>query len=160
MVLIDSNAMSEFGFTISSSLTYCSPHVGQITTQTRLELSGLKYAFKLNIFPVDTGRKLNVHKTFRRRRLLNVLCTFNLCVVSTGLPTFLNVYELPKRRLAQNWHLLSGYLKTLNGRLSMVGYCHLILFYVYAILAKEYSKLFRSHSQFIVLSIEICLNSF
>ena len=30
-------------------------------------------------FPVDTGRKLNVHKTFKRRpgRLLNVLCTFN-----------------------------------------------------------------------------------
>ena len=29
--------------------------------------------------PVDTGRKLNVHKTFRRHpgRLLNVLCTFN-----------------------------------------------------------------------------------
>ena len=28
-------------------------------------------------FPVDTGRKLNVHKTFRRRpgRLMNVLCT-------------------------------------------------------------------------------------
>ena len=37
---------------------------------------------------VDTGRKLNVHKTFRRRpgRLLNVLCTFNLCPVSTGVP--------------------------------------------------------------------------
>ena len=36
--------------------------------------------------PVDTGRKLNVHKTFRRRpgRLLNVFCTFNLCPVSTG----------------------------------------------------------------------------
>ena len=33
--------------------------------------------------PVDTGRKLNVHKTFRRR-LLNVLCTFNLRPVSTG----------------------------------------------------------------------------
>ena len=30
--------------------------------------------------PVDTGRKLNVYKTFRRRpgRLLNVLCTLNL----------------------------------------------------------------------------------
>ena len=30
--------------------------------------------------PVDTGRKLNVHKMFRRLpgRLLNVLCTFNL----------------------------------------------------------------------------------
>ena len=38
-------------------------------------------------FPVDTGRKLNVHKTFRRRpgRLLNGLCTFNLRPVSTGL---------------------------------------------------------------------------
>ena len=36
--------------------------------------------------PVDTGRKLNVHKKFRRRpgRLLNVLCTFNLRPASTG----------------------------------------------------------------------------
>ena len=40
--------------------------------------------------PVDTGRKLNVHKTFRRRPgcLLNVLCTFNLGPVSTGLYQF------------------------------------------------------------------------
>ena len=39
------------------------------------------------LFPVDTGRKLNVHKTFRRRpgHLLNVLCAFNLRPVSTGL---------------------------------------------------------------------------
>ena len=37
-------------------------------------------------YPVDTGRKLNAHKTFRRRpgRLLNVLCTFNLRPVSAG----------------------------------------------------------------------------
>ena len=37
-------------------------------------------------YPVDTGLKLNVHKTFRRRpgRLLNVLCTFNLRPVSRG----------------------------------------------------------------------------
>ena len=36
--------------------------------------------------PVDTGRKLNVNKTFGRRpgRLLNVLFTFNLRLVSTG----------------------------------------------------------------------------
>ena len=36
--------------------------------------------------PVDTGRKLNVHNTFRRRpgRLLNVLHECNLCPVSTG----------------------------------------------------------------------------
>ena len=38
------------------------------------------------VYPVDTGRKLNVHKTFGGRpgRLLNVLCTFNLRPVSTG----------------------------------------------------------------------------
>ena len=40
-----------------------------------------------NVTPVDKGRKLNVYKTFRIRlgRLLNVLCTFNLRTVSTGL---------------------------------------------------------------------------
>ena len=44
-------------------------------------------------FPVDTGRKLNVHKTFRRGpgRLLNVLCTFNLRPVSSG---FLDMFQL------------------------------------------------------------------
>ena len=38
-------------------------------------------------FPVDTGHKLNVHKTFRRPpgHLLNVLCTINLRPVSAGL---------------------------------------------------------------------------
>ena len=37
-------------------------------------------------YPVDTGRKLKVHKTFRSRpgRLLNVLSRFNLCLVFTG----------------------------------------------------------------------------
>ena len=41
--------------------------------------------------PVDRGRKLNVRKTFRRRpgRLLNVLCTFSLRPVSTGIGIFL-----------------------------------------------------------------------
>ena len=36
--------------------------------------------------PVDTERKFNVHKTFRKRpgRLLNVLCAFNLRPVSAG----------------------------------------------------------------------------
>ena len=44
----------------------------------------------LLISPVGTGRKLNVHKTFRRRpgRLLNVLCTFNLRPVSIGSMSF------------------------------------------------------------------------
>ena len=37
--------------------------------------------------PVDTGRKLNVHKTFRRRpgHLLNVVRTFNLRPVSADM---------------------------------------------------------------------------
>ena len=37
-------------------------------------------------YPVDTGRKLNVHKMFRRRpgRLLSVSCKLNLRPVSTG----------------------------------------------------------------------------
>ena len=45
--------------------------------------------------PVDTGRKLNVHKTFRRRprRLLNVLCMFNLRPVSTGMYAILKQTE-------------------------------------------------------------------
>ena len=45
---------------------------------------------KVAIITVDPGRKLNVHKTFKRRpgRLLNVLCTFNLHPVSTGETDF------------------------------------------------------------------------
>ena len=39
---------------------------------------------RIKSIPVDIGRKLNVYKTFRRR-LLNVLCTFNLRPVSTGI---------------------------------------------------------------------------
>ena len=37
--------------------------------------------------PIDTERKLNTHKMFRRRpgRLLNILCMFNLRHVSTGI---------------------------------------------------------------------------
>ena len=40
----------------------------------------------INNDPVETGRKLKVHNTFRRRpgHLLSVLCTFNLRTVSTG----------------------------------------------------------------------------
>ena len=39
------------------------------------------------IVSIDTGRNLNVHNTIRRRpgRFLNVLCTFNLRPVSTGV---------------------------------------------------------------------------
>ena len=47
---------------------------------------GILYITRIIKNPIDTERKLNVHKTFRRRpgHLLNVLCTFNLRPVSTG----------------------------------------------------------------------------
>ena len=45
-----------------------------------------KHIFGKFNYPVDTGRQLNIRKTFRRRpgRLLNILCTFNLRPVSAG----------------------------------------------------------------------------
>ena len=63
------------------------------------------------MFPKDTGRKLNVYKTFRRRpeRLLSVLCTFNLRLVSTGLECVfdkvedLQPYNFIKKRLQQRY---------------------------------------------------------
>ena len=53
-------------------------------TDKNMHEKGLKTFIQ---FPVDTGRKLNVHKTFRRRpgRLLNVLCRFNLRPVCAEL---------------------------------------------------------------------------
>ena len=38
------------------------------------------YTKKFSHYPLDTGRKLNVHKSFSRPpgRLLNVFCVFNL----------------------------------------------------------------------------------
>ena len=56
-----------------------------------------RYSETFSAFPIDTGRKLIVHKTFRRRpgRLLSILCTFNLRPVSTGLGMyFLFVYQI------------------------------------------------------------------
>ena len=46
----------------------------------------MKQKLYVNINPLDTGCKWNVHKMFRRRprRLLNVLCTFYLYPVSRG----------------------------------------------------------------------------
>ena len=53
--------------------------------------------FQQTSLPVDTGRKLNAHKTFRRRtgRLLNVLCTFNSRPVSTTLSEDLSGNKKP-----------------------------------------------------------------
>ena len=52
---------------------------------------------------LDRGRKLNVHKTFRRRLepLLNVLCTFNLRPMSKGI-SHLALRWLKLKRNRQN----------------------------------------------------------
>ena len=49
-------------------------------------------------FPIDTGRKLKIHKIFRRRpeRLLNILCTFNLRPVSTGFHLVIAIAAIHK----------------------------------------------------------------
>ena len=68
--------------------------------------------------PVDTRRKLNVHKTFRRRpgRLLNVLCTFNLPPVSTG------VWSKTREKTAERkkiWIKISEVKSSIHSRLLM-----------------------------------------
>ena len=52
-------------------------------------MSAYRNSYSTNHVPVDTGHKLNVHKTLRRRpgHLRNVLCTFNLRLVFTGVFT-------------------------------------------------------------------------
>ena len=57
--------------------------------------------------PADTGRKLKVHKTFRRRpgRLLDVLCTLYLRPVSTGW--FLVIWNMSVK-VYTNFFLSSG----------------------------------------------------
>ena len=47
-------------------------------------------------FLVDTRCKLNVHKTFRTRpeRLLNVLCTFNLRLLSVEFWKFISLLDI------------------------------------------------------------------
>ena len=54
----------------------------------------MSYKNEIDI-PVDTRRRLNVHKTFRRRprRLLNALCTFNLRPVSMGKGLFKVIFK-------------------------------------------------------------------
>ena len=53
---------------------------------------------KFLFLPRSTGRKLSIHKTFRRRpgRLLNVLCTFNLRPVSRGYVLTKTIFSVMK----------------------------------------------------------------
>ena len=64
--------------------------------------------------PPDTGNKLNVHKAFQRRpgRLLNVLCTFNLCPVSMWSKT--QVVSAKPRIMPNTFKLSSSNLAELK----------------------------------------------
>ena len=67
------------------------------TIYTELNVTQVKVV-STPLIPVETGRKFNVHKTFRRRpgRLLNVLCTLNLRPVSMGIVLhFLTLFAVP-----------------------------------------------------------------
>ena len=74
------------GIHIDNRLSF-DDRVSQFYKKASKKLHALARIFKyLETSPVDTGRKLNVHKAFKRRpgRLLNVLSTFNLRPVSAG----------------------------------------------------------------------------
>ena len=61
--------------------------VGSITLfEIKCRIECLHALLKYKLIALDTTRKLNAHKTFRKRsgRLSNVLCTFNLSPVSSG----------------------------------------------------------------------------
>ena len=88
------------------------------------------YAIRVSsICPVDTGRKLNVHKTFRRRPgcLLNVLCTFNLRPVSTGWRSFAEGVNVEKSDPCYSYNLFLRILPQfiINNNL----YSHFVIFY-------------------------------
>ena len=78
-------------------------------------VSNIIFAYTSQHFPVDTGRKLNVYKTFRRRpgRLLNVLYTFKLRLVSAGiLMNFQKNGEIGYIDLCIMFILLRGKIRT------------------------------------------------
>ena len=84
---------------------------------------------------VDTGRKLDVHKTFRRRtgRLLNVLFTSNLCPVSTGY--LLQTTRLPR---AESFPLVSIRKKWISSQKTNTSFNNQVL----QSAIKLYSKVF------------------
>ena len=73
---------------------------------------------------VDAGRKANVYKTFRRRtrRLLNVLCAFNLRPVFTGIIHSVTRRNAKKFLLALVLHSLTAQKKVIE-IVNKLGYC-------------------------------------
>ena len=71
---------------VGFAATTCGGKQGFLIIKEIMEKGRLKpvVAFYFYDKPLDTGRKLKVHETLRKRlgRLLNVLCTFNLRLVS------------------------------------------------------------------------------
>ena len=86
--------------------------------------------------PVDTGRKLNVRKTFRRRpvRLLKVLCTFSVRPVSTRyLMIISNIFLFHRSMLIQSGQkcikkFLENYLSWL---ISVLKHFWIVLYKIY-----------------------------
>ena len=68
---------------LEKDLKICSKFTGEHPCR----FQGLLLKYLISLIPVDARRKLNAHKTFKRRpgRVLNVLCTFNLRPMFTGI---------------------------------------------------------------------------
>ena len=81
----------DFGWNLARAIALPHDYRRKLHGLTSVVQLKMKVLLGIALNPVDTGRKLNVHKTFRRlpARLLNVSCTFNLRPVSTG--------EVPER---------------------------------------------------------------
>ena len=68
------------------SILHCDLHCHKHDGMSSLIYNRRPRPLSFLLYPVGTGRKLNVYKTLRRRpgHLLNLLCTFNLRRLSTG----------------------------------------------------------------------------
>ena len=102
------------------------------------------YFFANSSCSLDTGRKLNAHKTFRRRPgcLLNVLCTFNLHPVSRGWHLHYIRYIFLKRNSGfsinendfSSWYISSKFYTNFSMKLTYYmsqHKCFLLWFYNY-----------------------------
>ena len=89
-------------FEICESITYVITLSSQINSLFKYVHTSFRYV-KSDSTPVDTGRKLNVHKTFRRRPECSMYVQFTSCVYwdSWRNPS---VYDRPSCGDAMSWN--------------------------------------------------------
>ena len=85
-ILLTTSQKGKFGKTFSNGRNICYQRFSQSSNSNEFQHNEHKNIHLLQI-AVDAGCKLNLYETFRRHSesLLNVLCTFHLRPVSTGI---------------------------------------------------------------------------